>query len=72
MEITKEAEKYIRNLARCRTKYENYLSSKVIILKYGFPLVYKVDLLLENTMVEIEGLLAELQINWKDYSGKLE
>ena len=60
MEITKGTEKYIRNLARCRAGYRFYLSKE------------QVDLLLENTMVEIQSLLAELGIDWKDFSGRLE
>jgi len=62
MEITisKEVEKYIRNLARCRHTYEGKLTQVEIYV------------LLENTMVEIQDLLAELEIDYEDYSGKLE
>lgn len=60
MEITKENKKYVRNLARCRSSYKFYLSKE------------QIDLLLENRMVEIQNFLAELGIDWEDYSGKLE
>jgi hypothetical protein len=52
--------KYIRNLARCRNSYEGEITQVEIYV------------LLENTMVEIQNLLAELGIDWKDYSGRLE
>jgi hypothetical protein len=53
MEITEEAEKYIRNLAKCRNSYEGELTQVEIYV------------LLENTMGELQNLLAELKIEWK-------
>jgi len=55
MKLTKDCEKAIRNLARCRAVYGKTTNRE------------EEQCLLENTMAEIQDLLAEIGIDWHDY-----